>query len=233
MSVLLIDIGNTRLKWKRIIQDKESQSGTLLKSEVPHYQWPDDIEDVVVASVSTNDELRALFQQKYGASLKWLSEPDVGFEGFHHCYPDPQRLGVDRWLAMLGARVHSKNPVLVVDAGTALTIDLLNEHNQHIGGYIVPGQQMSAGALFGGTDRVEQYLDEADSGNMSTGTHTRACVSAGILRQQLAFIESVGKQYPQYELFITGGDGRALAEHTETGYYPNLIFDGMELLCAG
>lgn len=233
MSVLLVDIGNTRLKWRHIVEGKEPDFGTLSKPEVLRFNWPDEVTHVAVASVSANEELLALLQAKYDERLRWLSEPELDFEGFRHCYPDPRRLGVDRWLAMLGVRAHTMQPAMVVDAGTALTIDLLSQHNQHLGGYIVPGQQMSACALFGGTDRVEQYVDEADTADMSLGTNTRACVSAGIMKQQVAFIESVSREHRQHEVLITGGDGKALAQYLGARYYPNLIFDGMELLCAG
>ena len=233
MSVLLIDIGNTRIKWQTRRQGQILAEGHVDKDKAPHYAWPDEVDEVAVSSVSTNEELHELFDARYGHRLRWIAHPVEGHAGFHHCYTDPKRLGVDRWLAMLGARAMFTDHLLVVDAGTALTLDLLDESNQHHGGYIVPGQQMAQRALFGGTDRVRPFSDERHDTDLAPGKSTVACVSAGIVHQQVALVKSVAYSHQDYRLVITGGDGAQLAEWLDSGYYPNLIFDGMELLCAG
>jgi type III pantothenate kinase len=53
------------------------------------------------------------------------------------------------------------------------------------------------------------------------------------LRQHLALVASVRADYPEYQLLVTGGDGQTLAASLNTGYYPDLIFDGMDSLCVG
>ena len=233
MSVLLIDIGNTRIKWQTRQQGEILAEGHVDKDKAPHYAWPDGIGEVAVSSVSTNEELHELFGARYGDRLRWIAHPVEGHAGFHHCYADPKRLGVDRWLAMLGARAIFNDDLLVVDAGTALTLDLLDENNQHVGGYIVPGIQMAQRALFGGTDRVRPFSDEQHDTNLAPGKSTVACVEAGVLHQQVALVKSVAENHKDFRLVITGGDGAQLADWLDSGYYPNLIFDGMELLCAG
>ncbi len=123
--------------------------------------------------------------------------------------------------------------LLVVDAGTALTLDLLDKDNQHRGGYIVPGIQMAQRALFGGTDLVRPFNDERHDSDLNPGESTVGCVTAGVLHQQVALVKSVAENHKDFRLVITGGDGAQLADWLDSGYYPNLIFDGMELLCAG
>jgi len=233
VSVLLIDIGNTRIKWQRKENSALVSEGSVDKDKAPHYAWPDQVKEVIVSSVSTNAELHSLFDLRYGERLRWLAQPVSDHPGFRHCYAEPARLGVDRWLAMLGARCLFSGKLLVVDAGTALTLDLLDEDNHHRGGYIVPGLTMAREALFGGTDRVRPFKDETQVSDLGVGQNTVACVASGTLRQHTALIEALMTDYPDYQLVITGGDGKALAELLQSRYYPNLIFDGMELLCAG
>ena len=233
MSVLLIDIGNSRLKWQLRNDHGDCQSGAVDKDNAARFAWPAGPEQVLVASVRDNTELHQLFSDLYGPRLHWLSAPVPEYPDFQHCYPLPQRLGVDRWLAMLGARRLFSGDLLVVDSGTALTVDLLSHSNEHQGGYIVPGLMMARAALFGGTDKVRQFDDEADQLSLAPGRNTVNCVAAGTLRQHVALVKSVMAEYPDHRLLVTGGDGEALAELLGSVSYPDLIFDGMDSLCAG
>ncbi len=241
MSVLLIDAGNTRTKW-RIIKAGQSQSegafaGTPTDNALLAWPPAEEVQQVLVASVSEQPALQQLLEAKYSAkastSLRWLHHPLASAEYFRHCYAHPDRLGVDRWLAMLGARRHSQHAVLVVDAGTALTIDLMNANNEHQGGYIVPGVQMAQNALFNNTAKIKPFADDQQTGHIALGQDTYSCVLAGIERQRLALVKSVLKDFPQYVPFVCGGDGHGLAQQLNLTYYNNLVLDGMESLCAG
>lgn len=226
MSVLLIDIGNTRLKWQLRGKDSARGADTL----------PDDaqlgaVSLVLVACVGASSAKEAL-QQRFGSKLIWLGAPRLDFPLFKHCYKNPERLGVDRWLAMLGARRHSDGAVLVVDAGTALTLDLLSADNRHEGGFILPGLNMAQQALFQNTAKVRPFDGEAAQYSVAPGQDTLSCVRHGVLRQALSLVQGLQQDYPQHRLFLTGGDGAWLAQTLNVPYYPDLIFDGMEL-CAG
>lgn len=233
MSALLVDIGNTRIKWRHQPASGDIKQGSLEKSHAPLFSWPNDVDVVVVSSVRDDEELTRLFEQCYPNKVNWLTSPILDFDGFHHCYSDATRLGVDRWLAMLGARKHQAGDLIVVDAGTALTVDVLSANNHHQGGYIVPGLNMARDALFNGTGKVRPFADETDDANITLGKNTRHCVNAGTLRQHHALVSSVCSEFPEYTLLVTGGDGQALAGLLNTGYYSDLIFDGMDSLCAG
>ena len=84
VSVLLIDIGNTRIKWQTRQRGRSSRKGIPIKTR-PHYARPDSIDEVAVSSVSTNKELRELFSARYGNCLRWIVHPVEGHAGFHHC----------------------------------------------------------------------------------------------------------------------------------------------------
>lgn len=237
MSVLFLDIGNTRIRWG-YRHLGEWQTGFASDSDT----LPDKgIEQVWVACVQTRPDIRQQLHKQYGKALVWLSQVIVDYPEFQHCYNQPHRLGVDRWLAMLGARSHCEGRLLVIDAGTALTIDVLNEHNRHQGGWIVPGLQLAQNCLFERTDKVNPFADEATAQFLDAGQNTVQCVSAGVRRQLLSLVQSVLNDYPGHTPFICGGDASWLLEALLPGnhllhpvFEPDLIFEGMEsLLCAG
>ncbi len=233
MSALLVDVGNSRLKWQLRIAGKTVSEHQCLLADVTSAPWPEDVSQVLVASVREHKELHQFLQLVYGQRLHWLANPPHGDQRIQHCYSDPARLGVDRWLAMLGARAELPGPLLVVDAGTALTLDLLSGDDQHVGGYIVPGLTASRETLFSRTDKVRPYADEVDSGALQPGQNTLNCVAAGTLRQQVALVQSVADEYPDHQLMLTGGDAELLAGFINGRLCPDLVFNGMNLICAG
>lgn len=236
MSVLLIDAGNSRIKWRW-----QGQTHSCGYDDFAQQIWPD-AEYALLASVREVAELEQWLRSRY-PHFQVVHAPCVNYPSFVHCYDKPQRLGVDRWLAMLGAAAMEpplepdiEQQWLVVDAGTALTVDLLQQQgdkSQHLGGYIVPGIQLAQRALFSNTERVRHYTDEAPATDFSPGTDTLGCVSAGIRCQQLALVDFLCRQHPTARLLITGGDGQWLAQAKGCRYVADLVFDGMEQLCAG
>jgi type III pantothenate kinase len=232
VSVLLIDAGNTRIKWRYQGDGGVVHRGGCAHADVAAQQWPA-VGRALVASVHDNPGLHQQLQQQFADRLVWLSHPLLDYTDFQHCYPNPERLGVDRWLAMLGARKHSDADVLVVDAGTAMTVDFLLSDNQHEGGFIVPGLTLAQQMLWQNTERVRPYLDEMASEQLQPGRDTVQCVTAGVRRQQVAFVRNVLEDYEGYIPFFTGGDGEWLAVALDVPYWPELIFDGLDTLCAG
>ncbi|WP_430461200.1 type III pantothenate kinase [Thalassolituus sp. LLYu03] len=230
MSVLLIDAGNSRIKWQLREQGRTLRGGSLRYDDQLTETLPQ-ADKVLVAAVCEAAPLREALADRAGVT--WLDHTPTAFHGFTHCYPDPSRLGVDRWLAMLGARRHQSGPLLVVDAGTALTIDLVSADNQHQGGFIVPGLGLAAGALFSNTSRVRPFDNELHQGGTEPGQDTLNCVLSGVKRQQQALVASVVRDYPEHALLLTGGDGQQLADSVGGRFIADLVFDGMDSLCAG
>lgn len=229
--MLLIDAGNTRLEWRRLSSAGVTQGASFYED----FNWPAlaDNERIIIAAVSAQHRVQALLSVQDASRVQWLTQPLIDYPHFQHCYAKPQRLGVDRWLAMLGARQHSLEPLLVVDAGTALTIDLLSANNQHLGGYIVPGLNLAQHALFSGTDKVRPYADEKVEDYQALGQDTLSCVHIGLVRQSVGLVRDVQQQFPQHQLIISGGDGKDLAKQLKAPYYRNLVLDGLEQVCAG
>ena len=146
---LLIDLGNTRLKWAHAdhtgcFLKSGSLSYSALQIFLDHYPFPDEqIQQVWVASVSETqygEQIEKRFKDT--AQVYHLRTPPVQRCGVTHCYSIHSRLGIDRWLGLVAAHHCIKGPAMVVDAGTAVTLDCIAEDGTHQGGMIVPGLSM-------------------------------------------------------------------------------------------
>lgn len=236
--MLLIDMGNSCIKWQ-VGESDLLESGVLSYAELesnPEFFASFAQPQCIVASVVGRSALEGKPLKSF-KNVNWLLEPHDNSPLFQHCYKNPERLGVDRWLNMIGARaMQSKSrPALVVSAGTALTLDVLDLNNQHQGGWIVPGIDGAKHFLFNKTRKVNDYSDERDDTQITleSGCSTTQGVISGVHRMSVAIVQSVCSDYPEYELFVTGGNGAWLANELDASYCPNLIFSGMSTLCAG
>lgn len=231
MTDLLIDVGNSGVKWALLdaseleVKRYRSDSGRLAQelwraagSDVP--VWVSS-----VAGEEADRVLRAALAQVGFSNTHFCSTPEREC-GLVNSYSDPHRLGVDRWLAMLGAWCRERGPLMVVDAGSALTCDLVSDAGQHLGGYILPGPAMMESSLLAGTSRIR--YDEANEPSLEAGRDTAACVSAGVWSAALGAIASIRERYPRYRVIVTGGDAptlRALGLQGE--WHPNLVLQGL------
>ena len=227
---LLIDVGNTRIKWQLITDEydceKKSDSGSLHDlSEFIQTLNTREI-DTLVAAVNQTAELKNLLDQSSFRSIAVASSQSSQV-GVYNSYVHPERMGVDRWLAMIAAFTQNKakdqdKGIIVVDAGSALTIDVVSVNGKHQGGYIVPGLIMAQQALFANTERVIQY-DEVSVNKAGLdkykklGNNTIQCVEYGVINQMIALVKQVNEEYLDYEIFFTGGDGELLAGYLGTG----------------
>ena len=236
MVVLDLDIGNTRIKWRC-----GQQCGALLHTDdwitvfaaLP--QTPERVRMANVAGSAIGEQVAQWLRAQWGvvAELAGTSNRAAGVD----CgYPDPSQLGVDRWLAIL-ASFHkfcrkTASDVVVVSAGSAVTVDLLCAEGRHLGGYIVPGLEMQRRALFAGTSAVKvdgRWL----SATMSPGEDTGKAVSNGCLKMVVALIDlarnELGNDVP---VILSGGDAGYLQQHLSGQVYcePELVMDGLSVL---
>lgn len=237
MLVYYIDVGNTRLKLWRC--DGEQ---VLAEHASSHYGQPENVlpelpeafaaapSQVVIASV-----MHPVRQQEFASAcqVRWGVAPCVvraveEAAGVRNGYRMPSQLGIDRWLALLGATSHLQGRNLcIVDCGTALTIDVLLSDGVHVGGYIMPGLAMMAGGLLQGTSGVR--FDRLAYDAISPGQETAAATSAGILLMATAAIDAVALRY-EAKVVLTGGDAGRLRAHltAETVLDRHLVLRGMQ-----
>ena len=239
---LLVDIGNTSLKWS------PCESGELggMRAVRHHGALPIDLHAaweqlprprrVLVSSVAApamTQALRVACRSRWGLETE-LVAVDPGFGGVALAYAQPQMLGVDRWLVLIAARRTCAGPVLVVDAGTAVTYDLLLASGRHLGGLILPGVEMMRHSLLGGTampraEPVEAALPWATdtAGAIGTGPIEALGALAGRL---LGRLEETAGEAP--DLLLTGGDAERLrpAFPGSVRTDPDLVLQGLALL---
>ncbi|WP_169303088.1 type III pantothenate kinase [Thalassotalea mangrovi] len=148
-------------------------------------------------------------------------------------YQRPEQLGVDRWMAVIGAQELFPNKnLLVVDAGTATTFDLLSADNRHLGGWITPGINMMISALYRNTTQVRGAITTPDSLSFADNTSdnvNHGCWSMTVGAIQFAKIQAQQLGVAVDLIVLTGGNGEALLPHiTSDAYYEEkLIFIGM------
>ncbi len=207
---LELDAGNTRIKWRLYDGQEYVMSGHDLKTHwVQTPNWGQQIELVWMSSVHPSQTLWV--QQHFNEVL--LAETLKEQNGLSNSYQDVSRMGVDRWLAMLSAWCRNPGQInIVIDAGTALTVDIVRADGTHLGGYICPGLSLMKSALLGQTQRV---LADADWQHArDPGTSTQACVDHGLLDMAVSWLESILCQYQHQanKVWLTGGDSATLAK---------------------
>lgn len=223
---LLLDIGNTREKAALVKNGKVSALPQLAPDNLATLP----IKAVYFASVASQEKV-AVIKQLLGLDhLPWRQVySDAHAYGVINSYLQPQTLGVDRWLAMLGAQtLQPRQNLLIVDAGTAVTVDWLDQEGQHGGGWIIPGLKMQQQAVVKNTAKV--FNSEMFNGRLEPGTDTVTGLQNGCLAAVLGAIRLAWQQTPCDKLLLTGGDSKFLKPYL-TDFplvvEPLLIFHGL------
>ena len=239
--MLTIDIGNTHLKWALWDDESITRKGCSAYSkqepENAFDSWNDiqPEKNVIVACVAgaaVEDALRRWMQLNWSVKPGFL-RTTVKLNGVTNAYNDPSQHGVDRWAALLGAHSLYDDPVCIIDAGTAITVDLLDAEGRHQGGRILPGLQMMRDALLKGTAGIHH----ADGKLTAFANNTADAVSSGTLHMlQAALIEicaSAGQCLGNnMKIIITGGMSEqimSLPGMPEMLHEPELVLTGLHV----
>jgi type III pantothenate kinase len=217
---LLLDLGNTRLKWAMRDGAAWHARGAVSWNEdvvlTLHDAWrdlsvPQDVFGASVVDGEREAQIAAVLSACFDRSIEWLRTPAEAC-GVRNAYADPSRLGVDRFLAMVAAHAEGLAPCVLAGAGTALTLDALTADGQHLGGLIAPGPQLMQQSLLGATARV---LVERPGQVLAVADNTPDAVASGCWQAAAALIErfvahmalSLGGTP---SLVLGGGDAEAL-----------------------
>ena len=243
--ILEIDAGNTSLKWRWRGSAANSARGLRqLEAAVAHAGRPD---EVLVCNVRGEEFEAELAEWVAG---KWELRPRFATvaracAGVTIQYPDPSRLGADRWLAMLAGFRRARGSCAIVDSGTALTVDLLDAGGLHLGGYIMPGLEALRTALTRNTSIRLAPADAAESA--APGNDTGAAVRNGTLHMLRSAVRAALERFereherprPKQDspmAILTGGDAALLdaflKEEPGRGdvlTVPDLVLDGLAL----
>lgn len=248
--ILQIDIGNSRIKWRLMNGHKSLVAGTqatatILSGKPLVLESVTSVSEVQIASVANPTMVTSLQHQlaeRFSASIK-MAQVTAKAGGVTCGYKNPQQLGVDRWLAIVAAYHQLPERLLVVDAGSAITLDLVSPVGQHQGGYIIPGLRLMNEALQKGTEAIDVKSNDA-SDLLNPGEDSQQAVNKGCLMAAVAAVEKLASQHP-IRVVVTGGDAEVLInglslasdrvdkEHIKPKYTiincPDLVLDGLSI----
>lgn len=253
--ILLLDVGNSFLKWAWLESAwmKHRQDGLPVLSDadeclhageaiyaVLDEVWADfPVPEQVWLSNVAGDVLEE-------ALLKWITQhwhcsvsvavTASRSDQLINAYTVPSQLGVDRWLGLLAANRYGKSAHAVFDCGTAITLDALDARGKHLGGLILPGIKMMHDALFKDAEGVTETAPGEPVAGMLFANDTKTAVDVGCQYSVIAFIERVigdmqkeiGKDL---HCIITGGDAEELLPllRVNVDYQPLLVLQGLAI----
>jgi type III pantothenate kinase len=198
MQTLLVDIGNTRTKWRAVdvaagfAKGDPGGAAPLGEHAALARDWRDQKPaSVWIANVAKPEELaalRAVLEDEHPSAQVFVLVPKQQEAGVINCYPEPARLGADRWAALIGARaLYPGRNVLLTSLGTATTIDVLRDDGHFAGGVILPGIALMRHALAHNT----AGLPLAQGRYRALAQGTDDAIDSGILHAQAGAIERV------------------------------------------
>ena len=239
MSILVIDLGNTTLRWAMASGEVLLEQGIFrhhgeLTAEHLQASWSSltKPQRILISCVSAAPLLATV---RHWCEQCWQLVPEqvtssVSLLGLQNAYSQPERLGSDRWLAMLAAWDDCQSACIVVDCGSAMTIDLVSGNGQHQGGYILPGLTLMNKALHIGTANLPTVNCRYNS--ISPGQDTEMCICHASLLSQLAIIEKLNREHKQVHWYLTGGDADCLLPLLEfdASLRPELVLEGLAIL---
>ena len=241
MIILELDIGNSRIKWRATDTTKgaavkvgEAAGLQELKTNLSEVK-PDAVRLCSVRGKTFTSSVCQWFKDSWGIeALEAKVERSSG--GVTNNYEDLSQLGIDRWLAMLAAYQLAGSTCVIVDSGTALTLDILAEDGCHEGGYILPGLKLMAVSLESNTGI--HLSEELPVATPEPGHSTDEAVIIGNLTALLSLVkqvlQSVAEQNPSVKLFLSGGDAELLNKHIpfeNKQLVRSLVLEGLAIAC--
>jgi type III pantothenate kinase len=245
MTALLMDVGNSRIKWGvlqdgairrtgHISQDRIRDKGLqVLTTRIPRR-----VDEVLVSNVAGTSfatRLSGVVGAHCGCELRLARSERQGW-GVTNRYTQPRRLGVDRWVAMIGAWAEVGAACLVVDAGTAVTIDAIDDDGNHLGGQIIAGVATMANALATATSDIPQVKPAPAREGSDLGMfaqNTAAAVREGAQNAVAGAVDralrTLQANAHQPAIVLTGGDAsRILTALCDTPLHrPHLVLQGL------
>ena len=245
MKALLMDVGNSRIKWGVMENGEICRTGHISQErirdkglQVLTTKIPRRVDDVFVSNVAGTTfatRLSGVVGAHCGCDLRFARTERRGW-GVTNSYTQPRRMGVDRWVAMVGAWVEFEAACLVVDAGTATTIDAIDDDGNHLGGQIIPGVATMADALTSATSDIPQVRPVPGRGSADLGMFGRNTAAAVREGAQNAVAGAVDRAIRTLQsnacapvVVLTGGDSsRILNALCETPVHrPHLVLQGL------
>lgn len=244
--ILELDCGNTLIKW-RLLRDGSAMAvaGGVVESDQALIAIVREqnlhLSACRLVSVRTDEEtaqLIALIEQSFIVECR-VARSATLLAGVRNGYGQYQRLGLDRWLAVVGAYQLSRKAALVIDLGTAVTSDFVSMEGEHLGGFICPGLSLMRTQLRTHTRRTRYNSEEAARAleDLVPGRATAEAVERGCVLMLRGFVsgqvamaaEFLGEDF---DVFLTGGDAPLVVDVVPGArVVPDLVFIGLAIAC--
>lgn len=243
--ILELDCGNSFIKW-RVLDSKGPVSGGVADSDgglisailarsdlnITHCRMVS-----VRSDVETSHLIAALTSEFSVEVLCALPAPNLA--GVTNGYEDFERLGLDRWLALVGGYALVGGACLVLDLGTAVTADFVSNDGLHIGGFICPGVPLMRNQLQTHTRRIKYDVASAMGAiqRIEPGRTTIEAVERGCLLMLRGFVATqiqLAREYwgNNFKILLTGGDADLIADTVpEVRVVKDLVFVGLAIAC--
>ncbi len=213
-SVLLVDVGNTLIKYALLSNvHEEPKASDSLESLFSFVDVQKNITHLYIASVRNQDmvdEISTMCAARNIAFVEKQTEKEAF--GIKNSYANVQKMGVDRWLAMICAAEKTKKAFFVMDVGTAITVDFVVD-GQHLGGWIVPGFNVMRDALVASTKKV--FANDEIPTSFGVGTDTEECVATGchaaVYGVYLSAVDYITSKQTEFDIILGGGDKKVFA----------------------
>jgi type III pantothenate kinase len=235
---LLVDAGNSRVKWGLwdggwVCQDSLPTADVARLDEVwSALPTPAQVFACSVAAATVRTSLDAWASAR-GVGVRWI-ESSAEQLGVRNGYRDPRQLGADRWVALIAAHQIVAGAALVVNAGTAVTVDALTGAGEFLGGLILPGPRLMAQALALGTAGLPiaagefQDFPSRTTDAIATGALHAICGAVSRMYRTLCSREGAA------EIVLSGGAAQVIETHLDlpSRVVPNIVLEGLRVIAS-
>ncbi|WP_395610323.1 pantothenate kinase [Pseudomonas sp. B22129] len=245
--ILELDCGNSFIKWRVLAPNgAEASAEGVVGSDVALIESLVAISGLLltrcrlvsVRAAEETDKLVRALESAFGVEVSCaVSAREMG--GVRNGYEEFERLGLDRWLAMLGGFKLASGACLVLDFGTAATADFIGADGEHLGGFICPGMPLMRSQLRTHTRKIryddaaaEQAVERLSPGRTTVEAVERGCtlMLRGFVLTQLQLAQSYWGE--DFTVFLTGGDADLVVEAVPRArLVPDLVFVGLAMAC--
>jgi type III pantothenate kinase len=221
---LTIDIGNTRTKLGVFQNDVLVLKETWNSLELPRLKewiYNQNLEKIILSTVR---DLDGGIRDYLESHFYFIQLTEITPLPVKNLYQTPETLGKDRLAAVAGAfELFPNENCLIIDAGTCITLDLLTEKGNYLGGNITPGIEMRFKAMHTFTARLPliDRKEQEDWIGKSTETAMRNGGQLGAILEVKAFIQMCRRKYQGLNVILTGGDADFFAKNLKTKIFAN------------
>lgn len=237
--MLLFDAGNSRCKWAWIENGKWLRQGVLdngddtawrvLRESFSGLETPQSVLVSNVAGAALEQRLRELCSI-WPCNVQFILA-QVAQCGVRNTYQQAAQLGSDRWTALIAAWQRVHGACLVVNCGTATTVDALSDTGEFLGGLILPGMELMLSGLLHHTAQ----LGPARGDVCDFPRNTADAIASGVMRATTGAIQqqyALLKEYKAAYCIVSGGAAGSLLPHLGLAaeLVENLVLEGMQIV---